>query len=309
MSLWSREPFLAIRILGREGNYPPFELSAPSHLFVPARDLVWSAVLQPPLPEDWELGEVTTLVPEEVRLYAAIALCERDPWNHGMPVITHGPNTHREPVGSDLTSEETRERISAFVHELAGQYEWGERLPKVQEYSIREVGTHEDAVDLLEHFDSSDQLLLAGVSRLLESFRLMTSAYEPEAAALSLFVSMGAALEFLRLHLEEETHANTTHADVRTYLARLYPEGFELPEYLEEMYEHRVIATHPSGRMGEYWTSPLMVDDIFFLRKHLMGIYRHIILGEKPAIQEPFFTNEPLAPVEASKWVEWKPKD
>jgi hypothetical protein len=239
--------------------------------------MVWSAVVQPALPEDWEIPEHATLLPEEVRLLASIALCEADPWNNGWPIVTHYRASYHERTefGMDFTSESTRERIAAYLTTLnAG-------APPIP-YSIRDVGRVEDALSLLENCDAEDELLLAGLSRLLESFRLMTTANEPEAASLSLFVSMGAATEFIRQHLEHTQSRQATFADVYSHLKGLYPYGDDFVEFLEEMYEHRVIATHPSSRLGDYWTPPLMTSDVYHLRKYIMGIYRHILLGETP---------------------------
>ena len=111
----------------------------------------------------------------------------------------------------------------------------------------------------------------------------MTTANEPEAASLSLFVSMGAATEFIKQHLEHAQAKTASYADVYSYLKGLYPYGEEFVAFLEEMYEHRVIATHPSSRFGDYWTPPLMTSDVYDFRKYVMGIYRHILLGETPA--------------------------
>jgi hypothetical protein len=127
MSLWSRKPFVAVRTFGTHGSYPNFEIRSSSHLFIPTAELVWSAVLQPALPEDWEVGEFTPLVPEEVRLLSSIALCEPDIAQRGMPILTHWANSHVDPavIGFDLTDENTFTQIHDTATALGG----GPRAP------------------------------------------------------------------------------------------------------------------------------------------------------------------------------------
>lgn len=282
MSLWGQRPFLAVRLLGSDGYYPHMGIRSPTHRYEASEELVWTAVLQKPLPEGWEAPEHPTLIPEEIRLLAALAFSEGDPWSHGMPVLTLGSARWEENVeeGFDLTSKDGVARIDVALGNL--------RKPGVNpRFQLRPTRTDEDPVALLENFDSEDELLLAGVNSLHTAVRLLSPHInELEAASLCLFVAMGAALEFIRLHLNDARGtANTSFAEVHQYLGMVYPAGNVLPDYLERMYEHRLIATHPAGRFGEYWTPPLMVGDIYDLRKHLIVIFRHIILGERPQLQ------------------------
>lgn len=283
MSLWGRRPFLAVRLLGADGFYPRFTIRTPTHRYEASERLVWIAVVQNPLPEDWELSENPTLIPEEIRIIAALALSEGDPWYDGMPTATIGSSRWEEYVeeGFELTSDSGAARIDIALRALQKQ------MPSEHKFELRDGGNEDDAIALLANFDSRDELLLAGVGNLHAATRLMSHrVHEPEAAALCLFVAMGAALEFIRLHLNDvRGKTNTSFADVHKYIGDVYPDGNSLPDYLEEMYEHRVMATHPAGRLGEYWTPPLMVDDMFDLRKHLIVIFRHIVLGVRPQLE------------------------
>lgn len=283
MSLWGRRTFLAVRILGTDGYYPRFSIRSATHRYEASDSLVWTAVVQEPLPEDWETSESPTLVPEEIRLNAALAFSEGDPWHGGMPTVTIGSERLEEYVEDDfdLESGAGTARIEAALAELQ------RHMPTYSTFRLGDVGNEGDALALLQNFDSTDELLLAGVGTFHAAGRLMSSRVrELEAASLCLFVSMGAALEFIRLHLNESRGtANASFAEVHRYIGELYPEGNVLPDYLDEMYEHRVIATHPAGRFGEYWTPPLMVGDIYELRKHLVVILRHIVLGERPQLK------------------------
>jgi hypothetical protein len=283
MSIWSRKPFVALRLLGRHGHYPDFDFRSPSHVFVAEDDLVWSAVLQPPLPQEWELGETVVLVPEEVRLFAAITLSESDPWNNGMPVITHWNQSHLAVDGSevDLSTPEHFDRVRAAIAAL-GPASADSGPESTHGYRISDVGSIDDAAQLLANIDSNDQLLLAGLARLLGANRLLAVANEPEEAAIALFISMGAALEFIRLSLIKEDGEDVPFAKVSEYFRETFSYGEDLVEYFEARNEERVIAIHPANRFGEFWAPPLMMSDVYHLRKTIMQIYRHILLGEIP---------------------------
>lgn len=290
MPLWSPKPFIALRILGADGNTPALNFCHEGHAFVATEDIAWCAVIQPALPQDWLLSEITGLVPQEIRLLAAVTLCEADPWNKGLPILTHTINTHVELFeGDDLRKDATLDRIANIAGKLAH-----DARVKRGSYPVRtDMGSEDDALQILANFPEDDELLLAGTARLLECNRV-ESLGEPNAAALSLFVSLGASLEYLRYFLQATRVllAPPPIKDVIEYLSELYPKGFELKEYLEEVNAKRVIAIHPSSSHGEYWTPPLMADDLYFLRKHVVQLYRHILLEERPVISEPFFDLE-----------------
>lgn len=289
MSLWGHKPFVAVRLLGTHGHYPSFDIRTPSHLFVSGDKVCWSAVVQPALPDDWELGESTALVPEEVRLYSAIALSEADPWTNGRPIITHWADKYLDigPDQCDLQSPELFARLEETVAQFGAPpiiASFGR--PNGSPYMRSDVGSRDDALSILENVDASDQLLLAGLARLLGGTRLIFAAHEMEEAALSLFVSMGASLEFLRLCLAEQQSQDAVSFDaVYQYLSEVYPADSGVAEYYEYMYEHRLAATHPANRLGEFWAPPLMADDIYHLQKHLTVLYRHIALGERPQFE------------------------
>lgn len=283
---WSRKPWIALKVLGPGGNYPSFSIRRSGHLYVPDGSIVWSAVLQPPLPDDWETGEFTPLSPQQIALFSAITLCERDPWNNGNPVITHGADLYLDPevVGCDLAAPEVEAQLRQCIaeQEVSQGGVTDARLPG-SAYSIGPMGSLEDALALLDLIDTSDELLLAGLARLLGACRLISPPmYELEEAAISMFISMGAALEYIRQSLIQEDGGDVPFSSVSGYLEATFPEGGVVAEYFREMYEYRVVATHPSSRLGDYWAIPLMVGDVYHLRKSMLILYRHIILGDTP---------------------------
>ncbi len=120
MSLWGRKPFLTVRILGPDGYYPRFSLRSSTHRYEASDGLVWTAAIQQPLPEDWETSESPTLVPEEIRLHASLALSEGDPWHGGMPTVTVGSERWEEDIDDDfeLESDAATARIHTALSEL-----------------------------------------------------------------------------------------------------------------------------------------------------------------------------------------------
>jgi hypothetical protein len=274
MPLWARKPFIAVRVLGDKGQYPAFGLRTETVVYSAAPTAVWSATLQPPLSRDWELSEFSVLAPEEVRALSAVALSESELWAKGLPILANHAVTHLDSavVGSDMRDPHTFEAIK----QVAQQH-----LDPAAEYKVVEtLGSQADALALLDAIDSSDQLLLAGLARLLGATRVLSIANEPEEAAISLFVSMSAALEIIRLRLSDEAGKDMPYSAVYDYFRRTFEHGDEVAEYYEARYEERIIAVHPANKFGEFWTLPLMMGDVYHLRKSLIGFYRHILLGE-----------------------------
>jgi hypothetical protein len=125
-----------------------------------------------------------------------------------------------------------------------------------------------------------DQLLVAGMARLLGANRIMAGMDADEEAAVSLMVSLGAAMEFIRQGLSQSRNRDQSFSNVYDYLRCVFPTSDALVPFIEEMYEVRVMIHHPSSRYGDAWAPPLMADEVFELRRVLTVLYRHIILNE-----------------------------
>jgi hypothetical protein len=96
--MFFREPVFAFQVLGPRGNYPKLSIRTSAHAYVAAEDLVWCGIIQPPLGEDWETGEVGAFLPEEVRLLSAVVLSERDPFMNGALGLERGYRRQVEAV-------------------------------------------------------------------------------------------------------------------------------------------------------------------------------------------------------------------
>jgi hypothetical protein len=285
--VWHTDTVVSLRILGKTGHYPDFPIRTRSHLFVPTKNLVWSAVVQRPVGRNWQVGEIYSLLPEEVRLFSSITLCEGNPCRNGYLYPTNWAGKiirGAEFATTRLNSSEASTRLSEFAIQLAE----GSPQPTARmwtgapdEYALAEgIGSSRDALALIRAFDIKDQLLVAGVARLLGANRIMATMDAEEEAAVSLMVSLGAAMEFIRQGLSESRGKDQEFLKVYDYLRCVFPTENYLVPFLEEMYEARVMIHHPSSRYGDVWAPPLMADDVWELRRVLTVLYRHIILNE-----------------------------
>lgn len=282
------KPILRFRVLGSRGNYPSFAVRSPLHVFVPSADLVWSAVVQQPLGDDWEKGEVGTFLPEEIRLFSAVCLSERDPFRNGAlglqlcrsvdVDLSEVPCALDDPAFDDFAASLVGQREEQWERE--DLYRPCLRAPSY----LSDAGSAEDAAELLAAIDPEDQLLLAGLGRLLSALQLRADAYLEEAFFIST-ISLGAAMEYVRLHLEERDGGKQSYAGVYDYFRSVFPFGDPFPEFLEWMYELRVIAVHPASRFGEHWSPGVMVGMVFELENWLKVIYRHLIVGDVPDLE------------------------
>ena len=88
------------------------------------------------------------------------------------------------------------------------------------------------------------------------------------------------SLEFIRLHLEYETGKAASFKDVFDHIRERFPTGDPLAEYLEELYDTRIIVVHPGSRFGEYWAPPMAADDCYEAMDIAIYLYRYILLDE-----------------------------
>jgi hypothetical protein len=150
--VWNAEPVVSLRVLGTTGHYPSYAIRTRSHIFAPAQNLVWSAVVQRPLGNNWKLGEVYSLLPEEIRLFGAITLSEGDPWTKGYLYPTHRAATlvQCSELGTTrLNSSEAIAKLSERAIQLADASKMrSDRFAPdyIDEYAVSaEIGSHADA--------------------------------------------------------------------------------------------------------------------------------------------------------------------
>lgn len=270
--MWPWKPELRVRAILEGSLLPDFSIAGPDFAFISVPGSAWTAVNEPPLSEDWEWGEAVGMSPAEIRLYAALLLSEPNPWEKGQFTLVPGP-LFVEAVGADLSLPS----VQADVSQRIDTHFSATDLRRAREVNVG-VGSASEALRVYDQIDGEDQLLLAGLGRLVQAQRLLVTGWA-EDAALPLFIAMGASFEFLRQCLEEQ-RGSTSMDDVYEYIDNNLPEDSEASEWFKWMYEERIVAVHPANRFGEFWTSPMMTGQVFELRRSLHSLYRHIITDD-----------------------------
>lgn len=271
-----------LRLLGDRGRYPEEDFAWASHLLCVSGPLRWSAVRQHLHPTLDEYSEVQVFSPEEVQLYAALALSIQDPHNHGH--LTAVPLSHAISVKIDTDRLDLR---SPAVRRLLA-----DKAAATPEFSHYREAVHQDygspvAVgdqirELIRAINPRDRLLIRGLAKFLTAKSLIGELWYTEEAGLAAFISLEAALTMIRQHLEFTRGCSVSFDDTYEYLRVTFPHGEPLSEWLRELYDLRVIAVHPSSRFGEFWSPPMDVEHAMETIDWLVTIYRHILLGEIP---------------------------
>jgi hypothetical protein len=273
-----------LRLLGNRGRYPEQDFAWASHLLSVSGPLRWSAVRQHLHTPIGEYSEVQVLSPEEVQLFAALALSVSSPTDHGH--LRAEPLTHAIPIEIDtgrldLRSTAIRGLLAdkvAAVPELS-HYAEGALQPD-DFYSIPSIG--DQLRELIRAINPRDRLLIRGLSKFLTAQALQRERWYLEEAGIAAFISLEAALTIIRQHLEFTRGRSASFDDAYDYLRVTFPTGQPLSEWLRELYDLRVIAVHPSSRFGEFWAPPMDVEHCFETIDWLITLYRHILLGEVP---------------------------
>lgn len=269
-----------LRLLGNRGFYPKYPIETSNHLFFANEEVAFSVVRQP---WDIEVPEVALLMPEEIRLYAALTLSEAFPFEKGrFRIHPWSPGiTVNEPGGSKEFS------TSAFVDlansEMARQCEAGERdylINSGRPFETGDLGSREVVCDLIDKIPMVDELIIRGLSRLLSANHLITFAGFLEEAAVIGHISLEAALEYIRQTLSRFAGKELSFSDVFDHIEETFPTGEAFAGVLRQDYEARILLIHASSRFGEFWSPPVMAGECYELMHSLIHLYRYIILGE-----------------------------
>ncbi len=275
---------IILRVLGNAGGYPSRNFISDDHILFVREDIVWSAVRQPPSSylEDMELA---WLWPEEIRLYAAVTLLEPHPELYGRYFVqpwTTGANVGSEEWANGFGSEVFLREATNRALEFAASARISKFfLPqRDQPYELYERGEFEEITELISAIDPDDELLLRGLSKLLSANHLIRYREFIEEAGLMAYISMEAALEFIRQYLELETGLQKSFKDVFEHIRVTFPTGEPFAGVLEMDYENRIIMVHPANRFGEYWTPPVYAGECFEAMYSIIHLYRYVLLGE-----------------------------
>jgi hypothetical protein len=278
----SRVPdgFVQVRPLGNIGRYPSFAVNTDRHILHADEEFAWSAVIQPRF--DRGDGELSWLSPEEIRLYAAVTMSEKVPWEHGRIIFAPWTFPLGVPFDRRLFRHEEGMRIlkknARRAARRASRLDYFE-VQRETRFTIVDSGSADDAMRLLDAIDPSDPLLIRGLSKYLSANHLIWYGPFMEEAGIAALIGLEAALELCRRDLSRAFGRDVPYVEVFEDL-RTGEEGDAFVSYLQELYDARILMIHPNSRFGPFWTPPVQVDDCFSCLDVSMHLYRRMLLGE-----------------------------
>ena len=276
-----------LRLLSRRGRYPEGDIAMQSHVLCVTDSVPWTAVLKRVQPSAEEYSEVQVLTPEEVQLFAAIALAVKSPAQNGH--LGPEPLTHYvsielpiEPLNLQSTDvlHLLKDRAAVLIAE--SHADLLDDCVRGRQYEYSNLPVAEATVELVRAINVNDRLLIRGLAKFLVARALSHERWFLEEAGIAAFTSIEAALSIIRQRLEPELGREAAFDDGYEYLRMNFPTGEPLVEWLRELYDLRTIAVHPSSRFGVYWTPPMDADHCLEAIDWLIPLYRNVILQEIP---------------------------
>lgn len=292
-------PSHVVRLLLPYGVYPAKTIKTNDSLFYVNKEICFSIV---PFSEDQVenkhyYSEVEWASFNEIRLYGSILLCVDRYKNYLRIYPFRYPHFLKLPNFHDVVKN-VNEIKSLLVDTINSPGKWIAEhnfratniyktpmesfLPPVcggAQYDFRENGVRYELQDkLFAKFDTSNHLLLRGVSTLLRSAMISAHLHFMEEAINTTFISLEASFRLVLKKLEEEGIKNPSATDAAQYISKIFY-SVAANKYFEEYYESRIISFHPESRFGTFPHAPIMVDDHYHLFDDLIDVYSFLICG------------------------------
>lgn len=284
-----------VRLLSPMGLYPKEPVLNGDSLAYFGHDLCFILVPIDNIESDY--SEVKWLKLNEIKLLSSMMLAIEQ----GMLLFHPHPHVHYLKVTSDSFNPEFVDSIrthffAAFDdHDIEDErhgFKYVTRtpynlhssveLPKIGEnrYRFREQCVNIDVqMKLYAETNITDKLLMRALSTLLRSSLLMCYSHLLEEAINSTFISMDASFALVQRRLKEMGNPSPSSKDGAEFISHIF--NTDSPEkYLQDYYERRIMAFHPSSRFGEFAHSPVEADDCYDLFDCLISIYRYLICGD-----------------------------
>lgn len=154
---------------------------------------------------------------------------------------------------------------------------------------------------IYENVDPTDALLIRGLATLLKSSMLHMHRAFAEEANYPLWISLDASLSIIFEILRADGNLNPNAFDAQTYVHDVFGEPQSGLKYFEEFYQDRITTMHPQNRFGTFAFAPLGHDEFYWLHSGLREVYRYIILGEVVDPQVNFGTENSWANLRAKR--------
>lgn len=272
-----------VRVFDPRGLYPRGIFASESYLYSAYDDLVFTVVRGQPYDQvdsDFPYSEMTWVCPEEVRLWASIILCEDA---DGPKVILYPEYASiglLEPSDTDLRDAKNQQRLRHLVRKACI-----EQRPGLAQYSVfdTEINLYRQP-QFFKEIAESNRVLLRAITCLIKCDMLSRHREFTEEATIVAFIALDASFSMVCDLLSQKGVDNPTAEDAGKWLDDTFnrPVGVDpgVRKYFEEIYEQRVLTMHPSSRLGSCPFAPLMVDDLFDLRRDLREVFAYLVSGQ-----------------------------
>jgi len=293
------KPSHVVRVLLPFGVYPKETVSTDDSILFISDEICFSIVPYSEDEVDNEIyySEVEWAFFNEIKLYSSVLLCvDRDinylriyPFRYPHYIKLNGLKEVVENIESIKSLlEKTIKSKGKWIKEhnfRAGniyQYSKENFLPPISggpEYDLRANAIRPELQKLLySKFDTSDHLMLRGVSTLIRSAMLSAHLHFMEEAINTTFISLEASFRIVLKRLEKNGKKCPSSRDAAQYIADVFYLKVT-GKYFEEYYESRIMSYHPESRFGIFPHAPLMVDDHYHLFDDLLELYCFLICG------------------------------
>lgn len=248
-------------------------------------DLIFSAVRFDEVELDGYYIEREWLKPEEIKLLSALALAV--PVDYGKIYAYPHPlsfkikdenydlsnNSILEQIKTDLILRLEKERNS-FWQTVDPPPVFGG--PK---YKFNENAQNlKRQFEIFESIDLNDHLLIRGLGAFIKGDLLSIHHIFHTEACISMHIAMEATLQIILRRLRN-TMQNPSNKDASKYLSEVFKNNYAPEKYFEDYYRDRILAVHPSNRIGTFPDAPLSSDDFYDLYEDLKSVYDFLITG------------------------------
>jgi len=280
---FSSDLALRVRVFSAKGLYPKGVLATERGLYVATEDIVFTVVEGKPYDQvesKFPYSEMAWASPQEVRFWSSIILCED---GDGPKILFYPKHIEAGVLQSkdiDLRDTSNQMLITSLVREGIGPEENFDR----GQFSIFDTEVNlERQPEFYSRISETDHILLRGMTCLIKCDMLSRYHEFAEEATIVAFIALDASFALVSSLLRKSGISNPSASDAGKWLDDTFnrPMGIDPGErrYFEEIYEQRILTMHPGSRFGECPFAPLMLDDLFDLRRDLREIFAYLVTG------------------------------
>jgi hypothetical protein len=290
---YKESPSHFARILSPYGQYPSDSFITKDSIYIANEKLSFSVFKNIPDNEEDFYSEVQLLYPEEIRLYSSLMLSvDREksysafyPYPYSVPLLI---SDSEAGIDANAISEIDTILSSGLAKPNPPNYPYNHPIledvkpPPLAggpEYNFRDGINYELARTIYEKIDTSDGILIRGLSTFIKS-RMLTMHHQfMEETIIDLYISLESSFRLVLRKLRQQGVENPTSKDASAYICSVFNIVDGADRYFEADYEDRIMSLHPESRFGIFPVAPLGVDDGYALFDNLLEIYAFLIAG------------------------------